>query len=400
MDLTSIVRHRVFKASALRGVSLLTGLVSSVAIANLGGADVKGITSAFAATTILVFTLGNMDLAQQVIKVGREQGDLDATRRRLLRLWPWYGGLSLVGVAVGFIAHKPYVSWVALGAFVYLVTASMGSAANALSGPAVVALGGLVQQLVLLVAALALWASGNLTSSMAPVVVITSFVAPLPLYVRAARPVSTGVGAIPGPSLVALMKGGMRWQPARLAQNLLIRLDLLVVAAVLGASSAGVYSVGVALAGLAGIIPAQFSLNSFFEAAQGSGKSLRKNIVAAVVAGSIGGALLAAVGWPFISVAYGKEFEGSYGVLLAALPGVIAYGSVQVHTNQMRILGTARSVFIPSILGLGSLVLALAILVPSFGITGAALASSCGCGVAAVSTYLQLRGARLAGKTA
>ena len=57
------------------------------------------------------------------------------------------------------------------------------------------------------------------------------------------------------------------------------------------------------------------------------------------------------MGWPLLVLAYGRAFEPSYFVMLAALPGVVGYGVLQVYTNHMRIVAEASIVAIPSAIG-------------------------------------------------
>lgn len=383
-----LLRHRVFRASSLRVVALGMGVLASIVISRLGGAEVKGVTSMFAAASILAFMVVNVDLPQQVLRFGRETGDVDSIRAGLIRTWPWYGALAVAVVVVGVATQQPALIWLAAGTFAYLVSGQLGVACTGISGPAVTAVGGIIQQVGIVVATVSLLATGHLDTSWAPLVIIFSFLAPLPLYFRAARP----RGPRPAsshrhPSIRALIGGGSRWQGVRLTQLLLLRLDTLWVFWVLGAQAAGVYSVGLATAALAGLIPAQVASNTTYEAMRSSVGSLRTHIRHAIIAGLGCALVLAAIGWPLLSLAYGSEFAGSYVVLLAAAPGVVAYGALQVLTNQMRIVGAASSVTIPSVIGVVFMALGLWFLTPVWGLIGSALASSLGAIAAVVAGY-------------
>ena len=379
------------------------GVLASVLISRLGGADVKGVTSAFAASSILAFTVVNLDLAQQTLRHGRTTDTVGATRRRLLRLWPWYGALAALVIAAGLLAGNAQVAWLAAGTFAYLVSGHLALACTGLSGPVTTSVGGIIQQGCLAIGCLVAVAVGRLDTTWAPLLVIVSFLSSLPLYFWATRPreipapregtprhgLDQGRRAIGDPGVLALARAGVRWQGARLAQVLLLRMDILWVFWMLGAAPAGLYAVGLATASLAGLIPAQFASNTTYEAMQGRRASLRRNTRSAAVIGLVGALVLAAVGWPLLVLAYGRAFEPSYFVMLAALPGVVGYGVLQVYTNHMRIVAEASIVAIPSAIGAMVMLIGLVIATPLWGTTGAAIASSAG-GLAAVAAAYAL----------
>lgn len=376
----SAVRHRVFHASLIRGVALALAVASSIVIARIGGADVKGLTSTFASASIVAFTLVNLDVAQQLLQDARQTSGLHFVRSRITSLVPGYGVIATVVGALGFAFGRPEILWLSIGTFCYLVSAFTGFAANGISGPEIASWGAVLQQLGLIVAALIAWSMDWLNNETAPAIVIFSFLAPLPLYFAAARPKTLDSLGDVGPpsSLLALLFRGLAWQPARLAQMMLQRLDLLTVFVFLGPASAGVYSVGLATSSLAGIVPAQFASNVTYEVTHGRDDLLKKNAAAALVSGLGGALVLLMAGKPLLPLAYGDDFSGSYGVLACSLPGAVAYGIIQVLTNQVRLAGGPRAITLPSLLGVLVMAAALALLLPVAGTLGAAVAFSLG----------------------
>lgn len=371
------------------------GVVASILISRLGGTEVKGVTSAFAASSVLVYTAVNLDLAQQTLRQARLTDTLDEIRGRLTRLWPWYAVPAAVAVVVGLVTESPGVTWLAAGAFAYLISTHLGLACTGLSGPSVTAAGGIIQQAGLAVACLLAAAINHLDTDWAPLIVIVSFLAPMPLYYWAARARGPRhAGPRTRIRSRALIAAGLRWQGARLFQLLLLRLDILWVFWFLGASSAGIYAVGLATATLAGLVPAQFASNTTYEAMRGRSLSLRRNAVAAGLAGLACAAVLAAAGWPLLTLAYGPAFSGSYAVMLAALPGVVAYGVLQVYTNQIRIVGKAGAVAVPSAIGAVAMTAILVAAVPAWDVLAAALASSVGSVAALAAAYVLARRSR------
>jgi O-antigen/teichoic acid export membrane protein len=402
--LGQLVRHRVAQASALRAIALAVGLGASVVIARAGGPDVKGATSAFAAAAVLAFTVVNLDLAQQLLQECKRRGALNLLHQRVIRLWPTYFILAAtVGLAATAL-EATSVAWLAVGTICYLMSAQLGFAANGLSGPAVTAWGGILQQIGLVVSALAFWFADALSVASAPAVVAISFVFPLPLYVIANRRAIAGLpavdaGGVRTPILrIALL--GMRWQPGRMAQMLLLRLDTIVVFWVIGADDAGRYSVGLATAALAGVVPAQFAANALYEATHDRIGSMRRNSLFALASGVFGGLLLILAGKPLIHLLYGTSFADAYGVMVATLLGTIAFGILQVFTNQMRVTGRAIDVAIPSLAGAVAMSVGLLILIPLAGVVGAGMASSLGSAVAVLVAVVQRRRRRPTGAAA
>jgi O-antigen/teichoic acid export membrane protein len=184
---------------------------------------------------------------------------------------------------------------------------------------------------------------------------------------------------------------GLRWQPSRLLQLLLLRLDTLVVYGTLGAGAAGIYSVGLSTAALAGLVPAQFAANATFRATGGQRSRPGRDFRGALTSGATAALLLAAVGWVLIPIAYGNAFADAYWVLLLASPGVVSYAGLQVITNRLRILGKPGTIALGSSGGVVTMMACLWILTPAFGVLGAAIASSTGSLAALAITYLTLR---------
>ena len=83
-------------------------------------------------------------------------------------------------------------------------------------------------------------------------------------------------------------------------------------------------------------------------------------------------------------------------MLLATLPGIVAYGVLQVFTAHMRLMAKASVVTIPSVIGVVAMGVTLAALLPDFELIGAGAASSIGALTAAVAAMLISTGPRSA----
>lgn len=389
--LAQFAKRPVVRAAVLRFVALAVGILASIGLARLGGPAVKGVSSAFAASNALAFTIVNLDLAQQALRYGRTTGNLSLIRPTVMSLWRWYVGIGLVvAVTLVVIDAKP-AAWIVVGTAAFLVSSQLGVVANGLTGPTATALGAVLQQFGMIVGTLVAWAFGGLTEDTVRIIVVFSYLAPLPVFWLTSRTTDESGSRTSTASIRVLLAGGMRWQPARVAQLALLRLDTLIVYSMLGAASAGIYSVGLSTASLVGIIPAQFASNATYQATRGHTGHLRYNATRALAAGAVGALIVALAGGPLIKLAYGPPYHESFVVLLGALPGVVAYSVLQVHTNHLRITGSSRSIAFASGLGVAAMATALVALVPELGVLGAALSSSVGAGVAAISVHFAAR---------
>jgi O-antigen/teichoic acid export membrane protein len=91
---------------------------------------------------------------------------------------------------------------------------------------------------------------------------------------------------------------------------------------------------------------------------------------------ALGGMALAVVGRTLIVLIYGEAFATAYGPLLALLPGVVLLGGAKVLTNEIAGRGHPHYNSVASALGLGLTIVLDLLLIPRFGVLGAAIASS------------------------
>jgi O-antigen/teichoic acid export membrane protein len=372
----------VGRASVLRALAILLGIASSILMARLGGAELKGLASAYAAANALAFMALNFDLAQQLLRRGRDSGDLSNLAALLIRTWPYYlivtGSLGGAALAVG----NGNVAWLCLGAVCFLLPTQFGVVSNGIAGPKTTAWGAVLQQGTMAALTLLVHFTVGLSDGSVKSIICIAYVAPLPYFVVQARQgqslnvKNTSLGLS---KIFHLAAQGLRWQPSRLLQLLLLRLDTLVVYGTLGAGAAGIYSVGLSTAALAGLVPAQFAQNATFRATGGPRSQAGHDLVGALASGIACGLLLGASGWFLIPIAYGPSFSDAYWVLLCALPGVVAYAGLQVITNRLRILGQPRIVWIASGGGVVVMVIGLTVMLPALGTIGVAISSSAGC---------------------
>ena len=85
---------------------------------------------------------------------------------------------------------------------------------------------------------------------------------------------------------------------------------------------------------------------------------------------------MGAIGKPFNELVYTSDFSPAYSALLVLLPGVVLLGGGKVLTNELAGRGYAHYNSINSGLALVATLVLDVLLIPRYGITGAALASS------------------------
>ncbi len=189
---------------------------------------------------------------------------------------------------------------------------------------------------------------------------------------------------------------GLKVQGSLVAQTLNYRLDTLMLNAYLGNHSVGLYSVGVATAEMLLLIPNSVALVLFPSAAAATEQE--QDRMAALTLGSsiylvAGAAVLWSVLVPWlIPVLYDSEFAASTAVCHRLLPGMVALTALKVVVSLLSAKGLPQHQTHAILVGLLATVALNAVLIPRFGILGAAWAStlaySC---AAAVSVVLYAR---------
>ena len=173
---------------------------------------------------------------------------------------------------------------------------------------------------------------------------------------------------------------GLRLHPAFLFWFLLLRIDILLVNAVLGTREAGLYSIAVVVAEVivifstplaAAVLPAQAS-GDLKQSAALTFKAVRFNcLLAAALA-----ALFAGTMWFVLPLVFGSEFGPAYFPLLALLPGMICLAAYRPLYNWLLRDGRADRLAAIAGASFAANVSLNLLLLPVLGITGAGVASS------------------------
>jgi O-antigen/teichoic acid export membrane protein len=184
----------------------------------------------------------------------------------------------------------------------------------------------------------------------------------------------------------------LRFHPAHVTLYLLLKLDVLLVGAILDVESVGLYSIAVMLADplwlitntvVSASVPFQLS-RSQPDAARLVFKAARFNLALAFAAS----VLIAASCWFWIPALFGSGFEDSAAALVLLLPGVCALAVARPFSVLLPRTGNATRYVGVTVAALGVNCVLNVVLLPEVGIIGASIASSVGYGLMGLAFVL------------
>ena len=180
--------------------------------------------------------------------------------------------------------------------------------------------------------------------------------------------------------LRAQISYGLKGHIGNMLQFFNYRLDVLLLNYYLNTTEVGIYSVSTRLAELLWNLPSSVGFVIFPKAAASTPEELQhftprvfRITLAMTAIGAIG---LAFLGKPLIRIIYDQAFISAYLPLLALLPGVVLIGGAKVLTNEIAGRGYPHYNSINSGLSLILTLLFDLLLIPRYGMLGAAIASS------------------------
>lgn len=178
----------------------------------------------------------------------------------------------------------------------------------------------------------------------------------------------------------ASLSFGLRGHAGNILQYMNYRLDMFFVVYFLGPAALGLYSVSVRLAELLWHLPDAVGF-AILPKAAGARAGEMDRFTARAATATVGLTLAAAgglalVGRPLIQLVYSDAFTAAFLPMLALLPGVVLLGGAKVITNDIAGRGYPHYNSINAGIGLLATVVLDLLLIPRFGILGAALGSS------------------------
>jgi O-antigen/teichoic acid export membrane protein len=173
---------------------------------------------------------------------------------------------------------------------------------------------------------------------------------------------------------------GLRGYVGNLLQFFNYRLDAFIVNYFIGPAGAGIYGVAVAMAEMLWYLPNSVGFVIFPKAAATSPEEMNRFTprVFRVTLGltALGAAALALLGRLLIDLIYSSAFASAYVPLVALLPGVVLLGGAKVLTNEIAGRGYLQYNSINSGIALVLTIILDLVLIPRYGVLGAAVASS------------------------
>lgn len=373
-------------SAALRMLVLVAIFISSVLIARALGPDGRGYYQAVATTALLVASLGGMSaelaFAQIAARQPDQRGHLISTI--VYGAWTFGGILALLTLGVGYIAPLgPEWSQYGLAALAALTLLALAGtwtqrALFLQARPRAAAVASLIEAgLALLGMALAFHFS-VLTTPLALGIAVTASFAACLISSLTLRP---RIRFASVRRLVEALRIGATFHPGQVSLQLLMRLDILVLATLSGVTSVGLYSVAVSLtvplAVFATTVASTFMHRQFSGDDETAASHTTDLIGLSLVLLMPLAVLIAALAPFLIPTVWGADFRESLLPLLILLPGVVAM-SVQRPIGQYFVrTGRSRVMNVRAIVATVVNILLCLILIPQWAEVGAASASTC-----------------------
>jgi O-antigen/teichoic acid export membrane protein len=172
---------------------------------------------------------------------------------------------------------------------------------------------------------------------------------------------------------------GLKFCPSLIVNMLNYRADTFIVNALLGSAALGLYATGVGMAEVLLFLPHAVNFVFFTRISSASAAERHaltvKTLGASLYLVTLGGILLGILIPYALPVLYGSAFRSSVGVSLCLLPGMLALTIVKILTNAVAGCGRPEFASYTTSIGLVATIALDLILIPRFGILGAAWAS-------------------------
>ncbi len=376
---------RVWRPAPLTATVLVRSLarmVRSIAIARVLGPTGRG---AIAAMTVATDISGRSSTLGLGAAASRESAlSPDAGRRAVATSVLWLAMcLPLLGGAAIAIAVWTFDGWgysvvVVAGFCIFVWLAAM---AGGLAGevywlavrPQVVAVGQLLAASMAFVVLL-LWVFGQLSLSAAIICSTAAIISPWLLYLGLLLPIDLRT-RLP---LRAQLGFGIRALPGLLANSVNQRVDMVLVAGLVGLSAAGHYAVAVGATqmstsfGVAWAKRAQVRLSEAHDQPAVALEEINRSAWGAIYLGLVSALVVPGL----ILFAYGQEFTSSIVPALLLLPGACAQVVTTVGTRVLTVVGLPGVASRAELLGVAVTAIGVVPAVSVLGIAGAALLSS------------------------
>ena len=377
---------------ALRASQYFFLFVASLVIARALGPELRAQYALPLALSGAVWTLTHLSLDSAALRaLGRREASLIEVTKVLSASILVLGCLgAAMALAIGSIWQGPLLAGASASAILLGALMVPVSLAQQLTSTLLARVGALrafgwasaISAALVLVLDLILIATSTVTPATAiGAIVAGGLVLDLALLVALSK--HTGArGVLPGGSLrvVRLMvRAGLALHPAAIALFLIRRIDIFLVSLLASNRAVGLYSLAATLAEIMllaawTLVHAASKTQTDAEpdaAARYTSEFLRQSwILVAAAAG-----VLAAVSYPAITVLYGREWAGSVVPFVILCFGSVAFAIEKPARALLARVARPSIVVVPAVVGAAVNVVLNLALIPTFGITGAAVAS-------------------------
>lgn len=188
---------------------------------------------------------------------------------------------------------------------------------------------------------------------------------------------------------------GLRLQGVTLGSLVASRLDVMILPAFVVAADLGYYAIAVNVASMVMTLFGSLRMVVFPVASGRHGQAsvdvVERGVRLSVVGGTACVVVLAVLAPWLISFVYGADFLASVGSVRLLLPGLVLWAATDVLAAGLQAAGRPGSASIAQLAGLVVTVVGLALLLPRFGIEGAAATSSIAYGISCLFSLVVLR---------
>ena len=392
------------------GASLLSTLVvqasgfaAGLLVARALGAEARGVVALVALTYGQAASIASLGFDSALLHFGaRAQDDLKALARRGLLTAV---GQGLVAAVVGWVLLRTLLSSQVSPARGAITIAALAAPAVLVvaHGHAVLrAAGRLVEASVLEVVAavttLTVVVGGVVTDRLgmaaAGAAAGSGLCGILTAVLLQRLPGAGGAGRAPA-SFGTILRYGLAGHVGTVFQSLNYRVDVFLVALLLSATDVGIYAVAVSLAEALLLLPNALGALVMQRAAldPSSVRATQLTLRLGLAVATVGGVVVAVVSVRLVPLVFGREFAGATAAILALLPGILALVVWKTLVNDLAGRGFPTVKSVSAGLALVVTLAADLVLIPSFGIAGAAAASSAAYAAAAAVAAQHYRSA-------
>lgn len=181
---------------------------------------------------------------------------------------------------------------------------------------------------------------------------------------------------VAGPGLSALLRYGFQSLPARLAERLQARVDIVLLGLLSAGSVVGVYAVAAGIAETLYYVSGSLSAVLFTRSAERDSKLHLLTLRIMLPFGIVAALLLGTLALVLVPLAFGKAFGGAVRLLWILLPGTVAFSAVQIASPYFVQRGMSGVVSVANGLGVVGNVALNLLLIPRYAATGAAVSSA------------------------